>query len=44
MRNHIKNKTDGLIIDIALDITLYPNLKYFQEMKDRGIPLSLIHI
>lgn len=43
LRNHIKNKTGGLIIDTALDITPYPNLKYFQEMKNRGIPFVMMN-
>jgi len=43
LRNHIKNKTDGLIVDVASDITPYPNLKYFQEMKNREIPFVMMN-
>ena len=43
LRNHIKNQTDGLIVDVVLDITPYPNLKYFQEIKNRGIPFVMMY-
>jgi len=42
LRNYIKNRIDGLIIDLSSDIPPYPNLKYLQEMENRNIPFVMI--
>lgn len=42
LRNLVRKKVDGLIIHITRDGLPYPNIKYFHELRNKGIPFVMV--